>query len=284
MPNVLIRNRIMPGRDHNYDVAGNLCNAFVLGAVGSSDDFFLVAAEPPPDSNYPLLTGNFLDAEGRVLFRLVRNMMVVNPGRCGKILSDRIGYEIHDANDKLVLRVSTIFAEEGPGGEASYITTIAGNFYDKAGRLVFRANSGEPDERIELEIKGAFGFKGGFGMVFGLSTQESQVAAIALGSGGRIHELVTGPVENQRVNLDGKILLNAHLRRCVVHVRTGDFVVSPDSSIAECEFALTGPAMNIRHLVETIHAGRPSDAPRAASAPSDPDGTETQPPGDQPVA
>ena len=77
---ILIGNIIMPGQINNYLIAGNVCNAFVLGELGSRDDFFLVGAEPSTESNYPLLTGNILNSEGQVLFRLVRNVLTINPG------------------------------------------------------------------------------------------------------------------------------------------------------------------------------------------------------------
>ena len=84
----LIRNSIMAGKDNNYLVGGNIVGAFVVGEVGSADDFFLVGVEPEQESNYPLLTGNILDSEGNVLFRLVRNVLMLNPGHCSKILGD----------------------------------------------------------------------------------------------------------------------------------------------------------------------------------------------------
>jgi hypothetical protein len=80
----------MPGRFNNYLIAGNICNAFALGEIGSKDDFFLLGAEPEDESNYPLLTGNILDSDGNVLFRLVRNVLGINPGHCSKIFGDHV--------------------------------------------------------------------------------------------------------------------------------------------------------------------------------------------------
>jgi hypothetical protein len=101
----------MPGAFNNYVLAGNLCNAFALGEIGSRDDFFLIGAEPPDESSYPLLTGNVLDSEGQLLFRLVRNVLTINPGNCSKIIGDQIGYEIHDSAGALIFRVSSKFEQ-----------------------------------------------------------------------------------------------------------------------------------------------------------------------------
>lgn len=117
MANTLVRNVFMQGRYNNYLVGGNVCNAFALGDLGSPEDFFLVGAEPFDESNYPLLTGNILDSDGKVLCRLVRNMLVVNPGHCSKILGDHIGYEIHDGNGNLIFKVATRFQNLLEGAE-----------------------------------------------------------------------------------------------------------------------------------------------------------------------
>jgi hypothetical protein len=52
---ILVRNQFMPGMYNNYLIAGNICNAFALGEIGSQDDFFLIGAEPEDESNYPFL-------------------------------------------------------------------------------------------------------------------------------------------------------------------------------------------------------------------------------------
>jgi len=56
MSSTLVRNVLVQGKYNNYLVGGNICNAFALGDLGSTDDFFLVGAEPLDESNYPLLT------------------------------------------------------------------------------------------------------------------------------------------------------------------------------------------------------------------------------------
>jgi hypothetical protein len=181
----LLRNEFVAGEFNNYLIGGNICNAFALGKVGSADDFFLVGTEPADESNYPLLTGNLLDSEGNVLFRLVRNMLVVNPGNCSRIFSDRIGYEIHDGHGQLIFRVHTIF-ERLPGfEEETFVTTISANFYNKNRELVFRANSGEEDEHIETSTPVVLGFSGRFGFVTGMSDYELNFLRIAFATRGQ---------------------------------------------------------------------------------------------------
>jgi len=41
----------MPRKFNNYLIAGNVCDAFALGELGSQDDFFLVGAEPEEESS-----------------------------------------------------------------------------------------------------------------------------------------------------------------------------------------------------------------------------------------
>jgi hypothetical protein len=76
---ILVSNLINPGRFNNYLIGGNLTNAFCVGALGSTDDFFMIGAEPADESSYPLLTANVLDSEGQLLFRLVRNVITFQP-------------------------------------------------------------------------------------------------------------------------------------------------------------------------------------------------------------
>lgn len=187
---ILAKNIIYPGKFNNYLIAGNVCNAFVLGELGSTDDFFLVGAEPEDESTYPLLTGNILDSERNELFRLVQNELIINPGNCSKITGDYVGYEIHDSKGVMIFKVKTLFAKL-PGSEEDYfVSALAGNFYNKQGQLVFSANSGEPDEHIETNVKNAFGFTGrGFGIALGMNEEQKQFAIRVLSSRGAVHEL-----------------------------------------------------------------------------------------------
>jgi|SRR3972149_725177 len=250
MSSTLIKNVLCKGRFNNYLVGGNVCNAFALGELGSSDEFFLIGAEPAGESNYPLLTGNILDSEGNVLFRLVKNMLVINPGHCSKILGDHVGYEIHDGNGHLIFKVQTKF-ECLPGESTeSFVTTISANFFDKSGNLVFQATSGGDDERIESNIKSAFGFTGSFGLVQGMDNDELTVAMLMLASQGAIHRVLTGPISGQEVSLDGTAVFNAQISNCKVQLSTGDFAIYGTSNeFRNCEFLFSGAAANIRDLI-----------------------------------
>lgn len=69
------------GDFHTYLIGGGRHRMFAMGNLGASDDFFLVGSEPEEETaNYPLLTGNILESEGTPLFRLVRNVITINPG------------------------------------------------------------------------------------------------------------------------------------------------------------------------------------------------------------
>jgi hypothetical protein len=246
---IVARRQFMPSRYHNYVIAGNVCNAFALGEVGSSADFFLVGVEPGEESPYPLLTGNILDAEGNLLCCLVRNIVVVNPGKCSRICGNYLGYDIHDRNNQVIFRVRTVF-ERLPGlAEETFVTTITANVYDREGRFAFQATAGEEDEYIGAQVKCAFGFSGAIDFVHGMHEQELQVLRAVFQSRGAVHELVTGALEGQEIMLDGKALINAHITNCVVHVKTGEFATLGNVNFDNCRILFHDTADNIRTLV-----------------------------------
>jgi hypothetical protein len=258
MPSTLVKNVLMKGKYNNYLVGGNICNAFALGDLGSTDDFFLIGAEPFDESNYPLLTGNILDSEGNILFRLVRNMLVINPGHCSKILGDHVGYEIHDGNGQLIFKVATQFEKLPNIDEECFVTTISANFFNKTGHLVFKAHSGDENERIESSVKSAFGFSGGFGLVQGLNQDETNVARAMLSTGGAIHKVLTGNITDTEVSLDGAALLNAQIDNCTINVSTGEFVLlGQNNSFSNSQFSFSGAAENIRQLVLQLNKSEP---------------------------
>ena len=253
MVSTLVNNVLMKGQFNNYLVGGNICNAFALGDLGSEDDFFLIGSEPFGESNYPLLTGNILNSDGEILFRLVRNMLVINPGQCSKILSDHVGYEIHDGNGHLIFKVSTKFEKLPDSDEECFITTISANFFNKSGELVFKAHSGDENERIESSVKSAFGFSGGFGLVQGLNEDEMNMARAMLSSGGAIHRVLTGDIQKEEISLDGAAILNANINECTVNVTTGEFIIlGKENNFSNCSFTFGGAAKNIRQLIAQL--------------------------------
>jgi hypothetical protein len=228
-----------------------------LGEIGSQDDFFLVGAEPEVGSCYPCLTGNILDSEGEVLFRLVRNVLVVNPGDCSRIFGDQLGYEIHDSAGNLVFKIETVFGEvPGLDGEM-FATTIAGSFFDKKGNLVFMAKSAAKNERIESGVKSAFGFSKAeaFGFVQGMGEEDKVSARFALASRGAINELLTGRFDEEEVCLDGKILFDVEITNCKIRVNTGDFVFYRNCRIVNNKFELGGLALKIKGLLDLLEKG-----------------------------
>jgi hypothetical protein len=256
MPSTLTGKVIMQGRFSSYLIGGNICNAFAIGDLGSTDEFFLAGAEPPGESNYPLLTGNILDSEGKVLFRLVRNLLVTNPGNCSKILSDHVGYEIHDSNGQSIFKISTQFQTLPGQSGKSFVTTLSANLYNRKGELVFQAHSGKENERIESNIKSVFGFNGEFGIIQGLDNDEISVARAMLATGGAIHRLISGPITGQTLSLDGAAVFNARLTDCELNVSTGEFVIlGKENSFTNCHFGFSGPAENIVRLINQIKRG-----------------------------
>jgi hypothetical protein len=219
-------------------IAGNACNAFCLGELGSPDDFFLVGAEPDPDSNFPMLTGNFLNSEGELLFRIVRNVLELNPGMCSKAISDHLGYQIHDRDGATLFAVRTEWSmnRDAQHPDAKLETTISGNFYDKSGKVVFKADSGKEDERIDAETKLAFGFQPPIGLShsWGLSDVECRVVAMALNGRGAVYQSISGHHVDEEIELNGKLVIDAVIERCKLHVRTPQFVLF-NSVIRNCE-------------------------------------------------
>ena len=132
-----------------------------------------------------------------------------------------------------------------------FIITIMANFYNKEGELVFRANSGEPDERIITKAKSAFGFSGGgFGLEQGMSEEELELTHTILSTRGRIHQLLSGNFEGQEITLDGKFLSNTRITRCKIYVNSGEFVIYKNVLLENNEIFFGDAASNIKHLLE----------------------------------
>ena len=118
---------------------------------------------------------------------MVKNVLLINPANCSKVLSNYIGYTIHDGNDKLILKVETTFEDLGQGIGECFVTRITANLYDKSGKLVFKANHSEGDPEIATSAKSAFGFSGAFAMALGMSENELILAGAILTTSGAIH-------------------------------------------------------------------------------------------------
>lgn len=238
---------INAGENNNYRLANTITSSFAIGNLGSPDDFFLVGVEPEQESNYPLLTGNVLDSEGDVLFRLVRNVLVINPGQCSKIHSDHIGYEIHDSAGKLVFKVETKFEFVAALERECFLTSISGKFYNKDKELICDAEQQGP---LSAHCPHAIGYKGGtFASVCRMDEETLQFASLILATGGKVNQPLRGLIENQTIDLDGKALINATLRNCKLSVDSGDFILIGNNTLDNSDVQLSGPAQNVAQLV-----------------------------------
>ena len=67
------------GKYNNYIIAGNVCDSFAIGEIGSTDDFYFIGTEPFDESPLPLLSGNVLDSNGELIFSII---IVVGKQQC----------------------------------------------------------------------------------------------------------------------------------------------------------------------------------------------------------
>lgn len=253
MSSTLSKNIIIPGKYNNYLIAGNITNAFAIGEIGSFDDFFIIGSEPNDESMYPMITGNFLDSEKNVLFRLVRNVLVMNPGNCSKIIGNHIGYEIHDSAGQLIFKVETKFEFLPELKEEFFVTTISANCFDKNGQLVFKAISGIDNEHIESNVKSLFGYSGNVGINFGYNKDEVDFIRYVFASNGNISQRISGVIENKEINLDGMALHNAIIRNCIIHVSKGDFIfVGTQNHIENCEWVFHDQALQMIDIFQKL--------------------------------
>jgi len=228
---------------NDYLISNHLTNVFIVGKVGSTEDFFIVGTEPPNEAPYPMITGNFLDSEGKFLFRLVRNVLVINPNNCNKIQANLSGYEIHDSAGKLILKVFTEFNEQ-----KGFITTIESKGYNNKGELVFDANK----DSMEIKTNHVLGFdniNGNFGVTSGFDKNELDFIRYVFRSGGKIHEPIVGRIENKTILLDGKAILGAQLIKCDLFIQAGDFIAIGDCHFDTCGFHFQGNAGNIYNFI-----------------------------------
>jgi hypothetical protein len=90
----------------------------------------------------------------------------------------------------------------------------------------------------------------GFAHVAGMAEQERLIAGIMVASGGRAWEVLRGRMEGRDVLLDGKILVDATLARCNLHVASGHVaMVGTVRMEAGCNLSYSGAAYNVAQLV-----------------------------------
>lgn len=243
----------MLGNDNNYLVAGNLGNAFALGEIGSREDFFLMGTEPEDNSNYPLLTGTFLDSRGNLLLRMAQNIILENPGECRKYFTDHLGYEIQDHLANPVLKLKTVSMQVPGTDKQQFVTLISGTCFDKNSREVLKLDFGSDKETLREDIKQVYGFSEEFGFVEGMGEEEKEYATYFLAGRGLIHEKLGGEVRDQDIELDGKFILDSRLQDCKVNINTGKFILYGQCDFENCEFNFAGAAENVRQLVYALN-------------------------------
>ncbi|GGF22158.1 hypothetical protein [Hymenobacter cavernae] len=246
--------RFYPGDYNNYLIAGNLINAFAIGAVGSEDDFFLIGMEPFDESPMPLISGRVFDSEGALLFSLDKNNIINNQHNFTFHYGDNAGYAISDSTGKLILKVQTKFQKAiGKGNQEfeSWITTITANLYNKKGELVFEANSGEPDERILAKTNLILGFSKPAGLpprrAFALpignySPADIEYIGFVLNNHADIKVPLRGDIEGQKIILDGKVLQDVNVSDCDVIIDKADIDLIGDNKFNNCKITFTGNA------------------------------------------
>ena len=86
-------------------------------------------------------------------------------------------------------------------------------------------------------------------MVQGMSQQELDLTRFVLATRGAVHQLISSDIDGEEVDLDGKMLFNARLSNCTVHVKTGQFSTYGQCGFENCRFVFHDAAENVRQLV-----------------------------------
>src|SRR4051812_25157876 len=99
--------QISPNSFSNYVITGVFTNGFAIGEVGASDRFFLIGSPPEPGSQQAIISGVLCDANGKMLCRVERNVLMANPGGCQIVRTNHLGFKIRDANGAMLLHADT---------------------------------------------------------------------------------------------------------------------------------------------------------------------------------
>lgn len=237
----------------NYLIGGNVTNAFALGEVGSADDFFIVGAPPEEGVGYPLITANLLGAGGSPACRVVRNVLLENPAKCRRVVTEAGGYEILDAAGNPLLKVqSTWLATAG-----QFVITLAGDFQNRKG-----------DPSVSISAQGlsfgkapvpmAIGFlPNAFGMGLNLRPDLLEAAKWCLTTGGAVHRVVRGDIADRDFNLDGNLFFDATLRNCRLTGSTLNFAFAGKINLAQSKIHLDGVAAQVFRLAQILMSQTP---------------------------
>ncbi len=173
---------LVPAEHHNYALAGELVNAFAAGRIGAEDDFWLVAAEPPPQgesASLPRLSGNLLDNFGRRLVSLKANRITFAARPC-EIIPTSDGWRLQ-CGTREVLRVETRPARAG----GCAISCLHGIQKDKRGSVRMESRGGVDSPSTMVHGPLAYGLRPDdtFAMNEGLSEAEARQAVELLRRG-----------------------------------------------------------------------------------------------------
>lgn len=238
------------GETNNYIISGNIVRCFAIGEIGSHDDFFLIGVEPPDDSPYPLLSGNILDSNGDLLFRLERNVITYNPSNSSKIYGDAIGYEIIDTEGEQILKVETHFKEVYRVEGEYFYSTIEGNFYNKNKELIVTSHGGENGQFLATSTKLLFDTNA---VRVNYSDDEITLIHCIYYHNGTIYQLLTGTHEGEEIDLDRKCLKDAVFLNCKISIAKGDFVGVDDNTVlSACSITFKDQALQLFEIFKGV--------------------------------
>jgi hypothetical protein len=175
-------------------------------------------------------------------------VLTQNPGHCQKVMGDGIGYEIRDVTDQPILSVRSRYRELLGQDEPIYVTSVAGNLHDRAGRLVYTAAAGEESGRLVGDVKYAWGSRDELRLTHRMTEQDQQNVLAVLSNRGLMLEPISGEISSIELALDGKVLTHARVRNCKIVIRTGEFLIVPPCELDSNTFLFEGPAWNVVQL------------------------------------
>jgi hypothetical protein len=75
---------------------------------------------------------------------------------------------------------------------------------------------------------------------------------VVLATRGAVHQRLSGDIDSEEITLDGKMLFNARLTNCIVHVKTGQFSTYGQCGFENCHFRFHDAAENVMKLVQSL--------------------------------
>ena len=162
---------LFPASHHNYAVGGNLVNAFATGPIGAEDDFWLVALEPTVEAPRAVICANLMDAFGRRLLALHRNVPTFNPRDC-RVEESADGLRISDGRGHEVCRVDTRLVKAAE----CRVSYIHGLFKDRAGAVRLETRGPEVSHSVVLGGRYALGLRSDETMAINRGLTDEEIA------------------------------------------------------------------------------------------------------------